>query len=90
MTQSLSSESPRIAVRLFARAREIVQHDRVEIPWPTSATIAELRIQIAQRHPELAALLARSAIAVNHSFADDSIIVSGKDEIALIPPVSGG
>jgi molybdopterin converting factor small subunit len=49
-----------------------------------------LRRALAERYPALAPLLERSAIAVNHDFADDSSILRESDEIAVIPPVSGG
>jgi molybdopterin converting factor small subunit len=35
-------------------------------------------------------LIARSAIAVNHDYAEDGTAISEGDELALIPPVSGG
>jgi sulfur-carrier protein len=52
-------------------------------------TVANLRQELIQKYPELTGL--RSLlIAVNDAYADDSVILSEKDEIALIPPVSGG
>lgn len=52
-------------------------------------TVASLRQELIQKYPELMGL--RSLlIAVNDAYADDTVILSEKDEIALIPPVSGG
>jgi molybdopterin converting factor small subunit len=52
--------------------------------------VGELRARLARDCPPLAELLAKSAVAVNHDFADDSRSLSPNDEIAIIPPVSGG
>lgn len=77
-------------VHLFARARELAGADTLAVELPAGATVAELRRALAQMVPELARLLDISAVAVNHDFADDSRVLGPADEIALIPPVSGG
>lgn len=77
-------------VYLFAAARDIAGADRVELTLPANATVAELRVGLNASIPALASLLARSAIAVNCDIADDSRAIAPGDEIAVIPPVSGG
>ena len=52
-------------------------------------TVAHLRQYLFSTYPRLTGL--RSLfIAVNHNYADDSLVLRETDEIALIPPVSGG
>jgi len=52
-------------------------------------TVADLRAALNERYPQLLGL--RSLLlAVNNDYADDEIQLSLSDEIALIPPVSGG
>lgn len=52
-------------------------------------TVGELRQELGERFPELMDL--RSLfIAVNNDYADDDRVLKPTDEIALIPPVSGG
>jgi len=52
-------------------------------------TVGELRAALLERYPQLIGL--RSLyIAVNSDYADENLILNGADEIALIPPVSGG
>ena len=52
-------------------------------------TVGELRRELGERFPELLDL--RSLfIAVNNDYADDDLVLKPTDEIALIPPVSGG
>jgi molybdopterin converting factor small subunit len=49
-----------------------------------------LRKSLALQVPALESLLKVSAIAVDHDFADDHRIIRYTDEVAVIPPVSGG
>lgn len=79
-----------VAVRLFARARELADAPEVRISLPTGATVAELRKRLATQHPALAGLVDRSAIAVDNELADDTVPIPPGAEIALLPPVSGG
>ena len=52
-------------------------------------TVADLRNELFQQHPSLKGL--RSLlIAVNNTYADNDLRIHENDEIALIPPVSGG
>jgi molybdopterin synthase sulfur carrier subunit len=51
--------------------------------------VADLRAALNERYPELLGLKSLF-IAVNNDYADDTIRLNSSDEIALIPPVSGG
>ena len=77
-------------VQLFAGARELAGVASISLTLPGGATVANLRQALLLHHPEMAALLARSRIAVDREFADDSAVVPDGAEVALIPPVSGG
>ncbi len=77
-------------VRLFARARELAGTESVFMELPDGATVAELRRKLAEEHPHLANLAARSAFAVDDEFAEETTKLTPDDEIALLPPVSGG
>ena len=77
-------------VYLFAAARDIAGADRVELALPAAATVADVHVALVAAIPLLASLLARSAIAVNCDIADDHRQIVSGDEIAVIPPVSGG
>src|SRR5262249_17426624 len=71
--RSDAGNQPEIAlmkVRLFARARELVGADAIDVELPAGATVGDLRTQIARTYPALARLLERSALAVNNEFAD--------------------
>ncbi len=79
-----------VHVQLFARFRDAFGMDATPIELDDAATVGTLRTAVAQLKPEIAGLLARSQVAVNGEFAPDEIRLASQDEIALIPPVSGG
>jgi molybdopterin converting factor subunit 1 len=79
-----------VRIRLFARARDLVGADTVSLELPSGATVADLRRRLAVEQPALGQLLDRSALAVDHAFAGNEVVLPPQAEIALVPPVSGG
>ncbi|WP_439625672.1 molybdopterin converting factor subunit 1 [Gemmata sp.] len=79
-----------IRVLLFAAARDHAGTDAVGVELAPGATVAHMRAALVRQVPGLASLLARSAVAVNHDFAEDGRALGPGDEVAIIPPVSGG
>ena len=79
-----------MTVLLFARARDLVGTDAVDIALPPDATVADLRRALADSYPKLAGLLLRSALAVNDAFVVDTAALAPDAVVALLPPVSGG
>ncbi len=80
----------RYTVHLFAGIKELAAADTIKIDLPMRASVADLRAAITRDHPLLAGLLSRSAVARNHDFVDDQVMLVPGDEIAIIPAVSGG
>ncbi len=78
----------RITVRCFASVRELFAAERFEVDLPDRATVADLRDELTRRAPEIARL--PFVVAVNRDFADDAMALADGDEVALIPPISGG
>ena len=75
-------------VKTFGIAREIMGGRQVVVETQRG-TVGELRNQLISAYPQLRDL--RSLfIAVNLKYADDEVVLIENDEIALIPPVSGG
>jgi molybdopterin converting factor small subunit len=79
-----------VRVQLFARARDLAGSNGVVVPLPDGGTVADLRRGLAEACPALAPLLERSALAVNHEIAADTLVLPVDAELALLPPVSGG
>ena len=80
-----------VAVRLFAVLRERVGSNSIEVELDDGATVAEALARLAER-PELGDLLDRMpvAMAVNRDYADGGTSLAPGDELALVPPISGG
>jgi molybdopterin converting factor subunit 1 len=77
-------------MKLFAAAREMSGAAEIELELPAGATIADVKRTLAQMFPQMAGLLSRSVIARNQEYALDTDVVAASDELAVIPPVSGG
>jgi MoaE-MoaD fusion protein len=76
-------------VRLFAGLRERAGADRVEVDLPEGASVADLLA--AMGTTPVGELAPRSCIvALNREYADADAVVGESDEVALVPPVSGG
>ncbi len=80
----------RVRLRLFARARDLAGTDVLAVDLPDGATVGDLRRALAARHPALAGLLERSALAVDEEFATETTPLTAMSEVAVLPPVSGG
>jgi molybdopterin converting factor small subunit len=72
-----------ITVKCFARYRDLLGF--TEMKLPAAPTLGDLL-----QDSNLAALPKDALLAVNQSFADPSTALSDGDEVALMPPVSGG
>lgn len=78
-------------ITLFAGLAERLNARSLHLDFAEETLQAgEIKRRLAERFPEHAALLNMSFLACNQSFAPDSAIVSREDELALLPPVSGG
>jgi len=80
-----------VSVRLFSLLRERAGCDRVELQLDEGATVADALAALA-RLPALSDLLGRLPVqlAVNRDYATASTPLAEEDELALIPPLSGG
>jgi MoaE-MoaD fusion protein len=78
-------------VRLFAILRERAGRDSIELRLSDGATVADA-LRALSETPGLADPLARLTVrmAVNREYADADTPLSSGDELALVPPVSGG
>ncbi|MGD9737586.1 MAG: molybdenum cofactor biosynthesis protein MoaE [Solirubrobacterales bacterium] len=80
-----------VRVRLFAILRERAGRDTVEVELPEGATVADALGELG-RLPGLEEPIARMPVrmAVNREYADAGTRLTAEDELALIPPISGG
>jgi molybdopterin converting factor subunit 1 len=80
----------RVTVRLFARLRDIVGSGELHRDCRPGATAQDVWDALAAEHQELAPYAAVSSCAVNQEYARFTSPVHDGDEIAFLPPVSGG
>jgi molybdopterin converting factor subunit 1 len=80
----------KIRVKLFAILREIAGQGQIDLELPHGAPASSAMDQIVTRFPSILPMSRTIAIAVNRSYARPDTILCDGDELALIPPVSGG
>lgn len=77
-------------MRLFAALRERAGADSVEVSGlPAGATIADLKRLLSEQRPELGSLDGVAGV-LGTTYAPDGAVIGADDEVALLPPVSGG
>ena len=79
-----------VRVKLFASSREIIGKNEIILRLKNRTTVGDLRRMILEMYPALSSKKIPFVIAVNHKVIDDSTIVGHLDEVAILPPVSGG
>ena len=80
----------KIKVKLFAILRERVGESEITISVPMGITVDYLNSEILKKYPQLKSFNNKFVTSVNWKVTTGSTIISSKDEIALLPPVSGG
>lgn len=79
----------KVNVLAFGIAKDIFGGSSVDVELPEQGTTASLKQSLESRYPRLKHL-ASYMVAVNNEYAEDEGILTERDEIAIIPPVSGG
>jgi molybdopterin converting factor subunit 1 len=80
----------RVTVRLFARLRDLAGTAELARDVDSGATIGSVWTQLASEYPALAPYERSISSAVNADYARMDTLVHEGDEIAFLPPVSGG
>ncbi|EJG03191.1 MoaD/ThiS family protein [Flavobacterium sp. F52] len=76
-------------ILLFGIAKDIAGKSVIQFETENPVHVADLKNRLFHLYPELGNL-SSVRIAVNNHYAEEDQILSINDEIALIPPVSGG
>jgi molybdopterin converting factor subunit 1 len=80
----------RVTIRLFARLREIAGDAELLRDLPAGATARDAWAVIAAEFPALAPYERLVSCAVNEDYARMATGLHERDEVAFLPPVSGG
>jgi molybdopterin converting factor subunit 1 len=78
-----------IKVLLFGAAADRAGTRETQVP-AGETTLEELWLLLAERHPDLSPMRDTLAFAVNGEYARGDTLISPGDEVAVLPPVSGG
>ena len=80
----------KIRVRLFAAVKDIVGQREVVLDLPEGTTAAGMLDRFSGDYPRLRGLAPSLLFAVNREYVEGTRVLAEGDEVALIPPVSGG
>ncbi len=80
----------RIQVKLFATLRQLAGWSQQTVELADGSTLHTLLIHLTQQHPALNLTGRTLYAAVNLEFAKPEQVLTDGDEVALMPPVSGG
>jgi molybdopterin synthase sulfur carrier subunit len=84
------AEDIQITVKLFAIFQEVLATDELQINLEPSTSVSAIFDRLVSQHPHLEKWRSLTRYAVNLNFVDPQTILKNGDEVALIPPVSGG
>lgn len=84
------SDNDKIKVKLFAILREVVGEREITITVPSGVTVSYLNNEILKKYPQLNSFSNKFVTSVNCKVTTGDTIITSSDEIALLPPVSGG
>lgn len=86
----VAAPNVRVKVLFFGRLKEIVGHSEDFADLPDGSPIETLFSRYGARHPELTRFRASLVASHNQEFATWSTPLHSGDEVAFLPPVSGG
>ena len=79
-----------VRVLLFGSLREAAGAKEFSVELPERARVVALRALLVSSQPAFEGLAGRLRVAVNREFAADDAVLAEGDEVAFLPPVSGG
>ncbi len=79
-----------VNVRLFAVTRQLLGRPHLSVELASGSTVGALRSALQAAYPAIDALVPGLLIAIGSQYATDDAPLSEGDDVALIPPVSGG
>jgi molybdopterin converting factor subunit 1 len=80
-----------IRILLFAGLAEVAKTSEISLDLLTDqVSVQWVRTKLSEKYPQMKDLLEKSMAAVNQEYAENDTLISATDEVAFIPPVSGG
>ena len=88
--QQVVSNANTITIKLFARLKEVIGSDSIELDCEVPQTVGEIRCELVQNHADLGSLIRASLFSRSGEYCRDDDLVLPGENLAVIPPVSGG
>jgi molybdopterin synthase sulfur carrier subunit len=79
-----------VTVKLFAIFQDTLATDQIQMDVQLGAPVSEVFDHLAAQQPSLEKWRSLTRYAINLNFVEPQTKLQGGDEVALIPPVSGG
>ncbi|MBI1805944.1 MAG: molybdopterin converting factor subunit 1 [Ignavibacteria bacterium] len=79
-----------VNVKLFAVARDLAGREELTLSLPRESSVSDLVEALVHRYPRLEEWKRYLRCALNHQYISSDQILREGDEVAIIPPVSGG
>ena len=80
----------KINILLFANLKEIANQSSLQLDVPETTIVADIIDIVKNEIPNLVPYFESIMIAVNMTYVENSYKLNNNDEVALIPPASGG
>ncbi|MDP3940286.1 MAG: molybdenum cofactor biosynthesis protein MoaE [Deltaproteobacteria bacterium] len=80
----------KIKVKFFASLRERVGVSEADLECPDGTSVAGLRARLAERYRQPEAFASTLLVSVNWDPAGEDLLLAEGDEVAFLPPMSGG
>lgn len=80
----------KIKVKFFASYKEAVGRDELDMEIEDETNVSQLLVAVKAKHPAIGDLMEPLIVSVNKEYADFDKVLKEGDEVALLPPVSGG
>lgn len=80
----------KVKLLLFASLKDIAGRRDLEMELDDGSTLQQVTEKLTSLYPEIGRMQNSVRIAINQEFADENIPLNNGDEIAFLPPMSGG
>ena len=80
----------KIALRLYGSVKDLLGAKSIELNWNENMRVGDLRQKLYNLYPILSKVNTQFAISINRRAVDDTKLVRKADELAVLPPISGG